>query len=73
MEHTLDSFKTPVLKEKQTDFIELLNEQGIDSTAIINNGLRGDYYLYQIDLSSLDDEHYSIVKNILISNQTSFL
>ena len=73
MKRTLDFFETPVLKEKEGNFLQLLVDLGLDSTAIINNGSRGDYQFYKIDLSNLDDEHYSNLKSNLISYQTTFL
>lgn len=73
MKRNLNYFKTPVLKEKEDDFLHLLDELGLDSTVIVNNCSRGDYQLYEIDLSNLDDEKYSNVRASLTSNQTSFL
>ena len=73
MKRNLDNFKTPVLKEKEDYFLHLLDELGLGSTVIVNNGSRGDYQLYEIDLSNLDDEKYSNIRASLVRNQTSFL
>lgn len=73
MKRTLDFFETPVLKEKEGNFLQLLFDLGLDSTAIVNNGSRGNYQFYQINLSELDDKDYSNVRAELIDNQISFL
>lgn len=73
MKRTLDFFKTVVLMEKKQNFLQFLDDLGLDSTFIIDNGSRGNYQLYQINLSELDDMDYSKVRARLTDNQISFL
>lgn len=73
MKRTLDFFKTVVLMEKKQNFLQFLDDLGLDSTFIIDNGSRGNYQLYQINLSELDDMDYSKVRARLTDTQISFL
>ena len=59
--------------EKKQNFLQFLDDLGLDSTFIIDNGSRGNYQLYQINLSELDDMDYSKVRARLTDNQISFL
>lgn len=74
MESALEKiYNTPVLKTKQEDFIAFLRELGITKDELILVGNRGDYYIYQIELSSKDNSSYNSIRHELNKNQVEFL
>lgn len=73
MKRDLVNFETPVVKEKDSDFLKFLKAHRIEDSQIKLKCLSGSYKIYVIDLSKFSDSLCSEMREILIKNQTSFL
>lgn len=62
---------TPVIKSKQTSYINFLRSLSIKKDDLIIT-LRGDFYIFRIDLSNMSDEEYGKVRKKLNQKQAVF-
>lgn len=62
---------TPVIKSKQTNYINFLRSLSIKKDDLFIT-LRGDFYIFRIDLSNMSDEEYGKVRKKLNQKQAAF-
>ena len=66
-------YKTAIAKNKQNNFLSLLRKLGIQKDDLTLTHSRGDFYLYEIDLSKRNDDSISFLRRELNESQVNFL
>lgn len=63
------TYKTTVLKTKQSEFLNFLRDLGFTKEDVKLTATRGDYYFYELDLSKKDMD----IRSDLNAHQIEFL
>lgn len=66
-------YETLISKDKQDKFLDFLRKLNIKDGEIKLTHSRGDFYLYEIDLSEKSDEALSNIRTELNNTQIDFL